>query len=548
MKREVFFDFSKDPQGVSGYQFGGYELEHEATRLCVALPSRFLGEEVRFIHFDFQTPLGETIATQPVDLQDGRVSVALFQQLMQEGILQFQVVGRSANDEVIAKTAMGKLVIQKSTYGDPVVIDEQPYRVDSDILACLANAQQAANEAEASLQAFLAQLPLGGESIADGSIDLEHFSEQNYRLFRQMSMIYSGEGTLKGVIGSGSTDIAAQYIIGEVVGGLPASNPTTQATIYLFGAGKQYGVVAVDGSPVMYKDIPTYGLYHIKSDTEILLVDGRVDTSVKDGSVTTDKLVDGTVSMDKLSEEVKAAISGAVKRSIVMALPDVASADTHTIYMVTADEAAENNVYNEFMAVDGAWEQIGSTAVDLTGYATKEELTDGSLFVKYAEYANSAVSAMSSQNAENANYAGAAGFADQAMNDYLGNNINETYASKEELDAKPTGVMPFLGLGIVGASLWGDGGAFDLTLATNTMTEINNDEHSDVNITLAAPVSGYDNEWGVTIPVGDTPYTVSFAEPVHWGLGIAPTFAANTTTVCRFYYVGDTLCGEWVSV
>lgn len=47
--------------------------------------------------------------------------------------------------------------------------------------------------------------------------------------------------------------------------------------------------------------------------------------------------------------------------------------DEHTIYMVPAEEEQSNNIYNEFMYINRAWEQIGSTSVDLSGFYTKEE-------------------------------------------------------------------------------------------------------------------------------------------------------------------------------
>lgn len=34
------------------------------------------------------------------------------------------------------------------------------------------------------------------------------------------------------------------------------------------------------------------------------------------------------------------------------------------------------NVYNEYMYINGAWELIGDTAVDLTGYATEAYVTN----------------------------------------------------------------------------------------------------------------------------------------------------------------------------
>lgn len=63
-----------------------------------------------------------------------------------------------------------------------------------------------------------------------------------------------------------------------------------------------------------------------------------------------------------------------LKRTIVEALPDVGDADEHTIYMVGDGEGEGNQKYEEFMLVNGAFEKIGDSAVDLTDYALKTEV------------------------------------------------------------------------------------------------------------------------------------------------------------------------------
>lgn len=66
--------------------------------------------------------------------------------------------------------------------------------------------------------------------------------------------------------------------------------------------------------------------------------------------------------------------AGHLKRTIVEALPDVGDADEHTIYMVGDGEGEGNQKYEEFMLVNGAFEKIGDSAVDLTDYALKSEV------------------------------------------------------------------------------------------------------------------------------------------------------------------------------
>lgn len=60
-----------------------------------------------------------------------------------------------------------------------------------------------------------------------------------------------------------------------------------------------------------------------------------------------------------------------LKREIVESLPDVAEADEHTIYMVGTGSGSEDSVYEEYMLINGGFEKIGSSEVDLTNYALK---------------------------------------------------------------------------------------------------------------------------------------------------------------------------------
>ena len=64
-----------------------------------------------------------------------------------------------------------------------------------------------------------------------------------------------------------------------------------------------------------------------------------------------------------------------LKREIVEELPDTSSADAHTIYMVSKDSGSGNQQYDEYMLINGTFEKIGDSAVDLTNYATKNEVS-----------------------------------------------------------------------------------------------------------------------------------------------------------------------------
>lgn len=80
----------------------------------------------------------------------------------------------------------------------------------------------------------------------------------------------------------------------------------------------------------------------------------------------------------KIAEAVAAAPH--LKRQIVEELPDTEGADENTIYMVpqggsVEDPGTSTSHYNEYMLINGEFELIGSSQVDLSGYATETFVT-----------------------------------------------------------------------------------------------------------------------------------------------------------------------------
>lgn len=68
--------------------------------------------------------------------------------------------------------------------------------------------------------------------------------------------------------------------------------------------------------------------------------------------------------------------AGHLKRVVIEEggnLPDIENADIDTIYMKLAyNGSLVPNIYEEYMVINGAWEIIGNTTVDLSDYATKD--------------------------------------------------------------------------------------------------------------------------------------------------------------------------------
>lgn len=77
--------------------------------------------------------------------------------------------------------------------------------------------------------------------------------------------------------------------------------------------------------------------------------------------------------------EVAASIAEAafLKIEIVSTLPDASEAESNTIYLVPASgSTSESDIYDEYVVIDGVWERIGSTAIDVTLFWQKDDLVE----------------------------------------------------------------------------------------------------------------------------------------------------------------------------
>lgn len=91
----------------------------------------------------------------------------------------------------------------------------------------------------------------------------------------------------------------------------------------------------------------------------------------------------------QVTTAINAAIAGisGISFEIVQTLP--ATGDSGTIYLVPAGQSATGDIYVEWIYLNNAWEKLGTTAVDLTGYTTwdsaNEELEcDGTVVYQFA--------------------------------------------------------------------------------------------------------------------------------------------------------------------
>lgn len=124
---------------------------------------------------------------------------------------------------------------------------------------------------------------------------------------------------------------------------------------------------------------------------------------------------------DEANTAIAAAVANAhhLKREIVSVLPEVSEANEDTIYMVpdagSTDAAGSNkSVYTEYMLVNGAFERIGTSDVDLSNYFTKDQVT-GAITTAKSEAATDATTKANAAQAAAITEAGKK--ADKALED-----------------------------------------------------------------------------------------------------------------------------------
>ena len=106
-------------------------------------------------------------------------------------------------------------------------------------------------------------------------------------------------------------------------------------------------------------------LQQLKAKIDAMAVTG-------DGTVTADG--GSAVSGKAVYDFVTAAIAGisGFHAEIVSELP--ASGQSNILYLVAKSSAASGDGYDEYLYINGAWERVGSTDIDLSGYVQAADM------------------------------------------------------------------------------------------------------------------------------------------------------------------------------
>lgn len=146
--------------------------------------------------------------------------------------------------------------------------------------------------------------------------------------------------------------------------------------------------ISVNGTPVTADDnknvnIVTAGTYELPPATTTTLGGIIVGDNL---SVTSNGTLSAIVPTNnnqltngagyQTASEVSSAIAAAKLGAFVIVdtLPE--TGDAGTIYLVPKSPTQTNNGYYEYMYINNAWEKIGDTEIDLSGYLKKTDITE----------------------------------------------------------------------------------------------------------------------------------------------------------------------------
>ena len=120
--------------------------------------------------------------------------------------------------------------------------------------------------------------------------------------------------------------------------------------------------------------------YSRLDDNGLLFLLQQLKAKIDASGVTVDSTVSASSTNDNAAgskavyDFVTSAIAGITgfHAEIVSALPS--TGETNILYLVAKSTAASGNGYDEYLYINGAWELIGSTDIDLSGYVQASEM------------------------------------------------------------------------------------------------------------------------------------------------------------------------------
>lgn len=186
-------------------------------------------------------------------------------------------------------------------------------------------------------------------------------------------VVANADGTVKDS-GVKLTDLAIKEEVSDLVGVIPDGYDATTIAEYAKELADNVAANGYDDTDVKNSIGNLTTLKTTEKGSLVGAVNELSDGKANKATTIADYGITDAYTKTEVDSAIGTAVANAehLKRSIVAALPEVASADTHTIYMVEITGGDGNQKYEEFMLINGVFEKIGDSAVDLTDYATKE--------------------------------------------------------------------------------------------------------------------------------------------------------------------------------
>lgn len=121
----------------------------------------------------------------------------------------------------------------------------------------------------------------------------------------------------------------------------------------------------LDNNGLLY--VLTDILNKLKAKQDVLTISEVISSD------STNQTVPGAKAVYDYVSSAVASMTG-LSAQIVTELPTVGQ--NNVLYLIAKASAAESDAYDEYMWINGGWELIGTTAVDLSGYLKASDISD----------------------------------------------------------------------------------------------------------------------------------------------------------------------------
>ena len=375
-------DFTNDVPVIST-RYGGELGEHQAVSLNI-IPEKSMteDEDLQFYYVLFKVD-GGLVASRTFS-QGEDIEIALWGQLTENRRLSFQLIGTNGTETIIAKTPILTLSLGDSLVGTVIGIDDNrdsliamigafnerldddEEKLDTIETGAEENIIEQINDSEGN------PLPIVDKVVTlpdSSAIELvENATNLKYNAFEIRDLLYAGKSLLMNGQPLLFIDVGTNFHYFYVGTG------NTTVTVYRMNQSGTFYYKYWDVYLVRDPNAEQNKINAIKTADGTTLPISSQTVTLPDYALVS-ALTNYYTKLETYSKtEVDNLIGqiSALSIEIVQTLP-TQDIKTNVIYLVPKT-GSTNDVYDEYMYINNAWEHIGSTDVDLSNYYTKTEI------------------------------------------------------------------------------------------------------------------------------------------------------------------------------